>query len=195
MNKCVILITGTPCVGKTTVAQQLTAKLDALYINLTEFANKHSLTLGEDKQRNTTIIDEEKMRKKISETIDTAEKTTIIIDGHYAHAVVPKRYATRIFVLRRNPIELRKIMEKSGFSGAKLWENLASEILDVCLVEALREHAKEKVCELDVTGKTVENVTREILAVLDDRKKCLVGCVDWLGMLEKEGITDEYLKI
>ena len=196
MNKRVILITGTPCVGKTTVAQQLTAKLDALYINLTEFANKHSLTLGEDKQRKTTIIDEQKMRKKISETIDATEKTTtIIIDGHYAPAVVPKRYATRIFVLRRNPIELRKFMEKNGFSGAKLWENLASEILDVCLVETLREHAKEKVCELDVTGKTVENVTREILAVLDDRKKCFVGCVDWLGMLEKEGITDEYLKI
>jgi adenylate kinase len=193
--KRVILITGTPCVGKTTIAQQLTTKLDASYINLTQFAEKYQLTLGEDKKRKTTIINEEKMRKKISETIDTAEKITIIIDGHYAPAVVPKRYATRIFVLRRNPIELRKFMEKSGFRGAKLWENLASEILDVCLVEALREHAKEKVCELDVTGKTVENVTREIIAILDDRKKCLVGCVDWLGMLEKENITDEYWKI
>ena len=195
MNKRVILITGTPCVGKTTVAQQLTAELDALYINLTEFAEKHSLTVGQDKKRKTAIIDEEKMRKKIGETIDTTEKRDVIVDGHYAHAVVPKRYATRIFVLRRNPIELRKFMEKCGFSGAKLWENLASEILDVCLVEALREHDKEKVCELDVTGKTVENVTREIFAILDDRKKCLVGCVDWLGMLEKEGIIDEYLKI
>jgi adenylate kinase len=195
MNKRVILITGTPCVGKTTVAQQLTAELDALYINLTEFAEKHRLTLGEDKKRKTTIIDEEKMRTKISETIDKTEKRNVIVDGHYAPAVVPKRYATRIFVLRRNPIELRSFMEKCGFSGAKLWENLASEILDVCLVEALREHEKEKVCELDVTGKTVENVTREIIAILDKRKKCFVGCVDWLGMLEKESITDEYLKI
>lgn len=195
MNKRVILITGTPCVGKTTVAQRLTAELDALYINLTEFAEKHRLILGEDKKRKTTIIDEEKMRMKISETLDTAEQSTIIVDGHYASAVVPKRCATRIFILRRNPIELRKIMEKSGFSGAKLWENLAAEILDVCLVEALREHEKEKVCELDVTGKTVENVTREIIAILDDRKKCYVGCVDWLSMLEKDRMTDEYLKI
>jgi adenylate kinase len=195
MNKRVILVTGTPCVGKTTVAQQLTAKLDALYINLSEFAGKHRLTLGEDKERKTIIIDEEKMRTKISETIDKTEKSNIIIDGHYAYAVVPKRYATRIFVLRRNPIELRKFMEKCGFSDAKLWENIASEILDVCLVEALREQDKEKVCELDVTGKTVENVTREIIAILDDRKKCVVGCVDWLGMLEKKSVIDEYLKI
>ena len=195
MRKRVILVTGTPCVGKTTVAQYLATELDALYINLTDLANKHNLTIGEDKERKTTIIDEEKMRRKITEIINTAEKSTIIVDGHYAAAVVPKRYVTRIFVLRRNPIELRKFMEKCGFQGPKLWENLASEILDVCLVEALREHRKEKVCELDITGKTVENVTREILDVLNERKKCYVGCVDWLGMLEKEGLADEFLKL
>jgi adenylate kinase len=195
MNKRVILVTGTPCVGKTTVAQQLTAKLDAVYINLTEFANKHRLTLGEDKERKTTIINEEKMRTKIGETIDAAEKPAIIVDGHYAAAVVPKRYVTRIFVLRRNPIELRRFMEKCGFSGAKLWENLASEILDVCLVEALREHEKEKVCELDVTGKTAENVASEVIAILDSHKKCVAGCVDWLGMLENRGLIGEYLKV
>jgi broad-specificity NMP kinase len=72
---------------------------------------------------------------------------------------------------------------------------LASEILDVCLVEALREQEEGKVCELDITGKAVENVVREILAILDGRKKCRVGCVDWLGMLEKEGLTDEFLKV
>jgi len=195
MRKRVILITGTPCVGKTTVARSLAAELDALYINLTDLANKHNLTIGEDKKRKTTIINEEKMRRKITEIINTAEKSTIIVDGHYAAAVVPKRYVTRIIVLRRNPIELRKFMEKCGFQGPKLWENLASEILDVCLVEALREHEKEKVCELDVTGKTVEGVTREILDVLNERKKCYVGCVDWLGMLEKEGLADEFLKL
>jgi len=195
MNKRVILVTGTPCVGKTTVAQQLTVKLGAVYINLTEFAEKHSLTLGEDKERKTTIIDEEKMRARIGETIDASEKSTVIVDGHYAAAVVPKRYATRIFVLRRNPIELRRFMEKSGFQGAKLWENLASEILDVCLVEALQEHEKEKVCELDITEKTVEAVVKEILAVLNENEKCSVGHVDWLSMLEKEGLIGEYLKV
>ena len=195
MNKRVILVTGTPCVGKTSVAQQLTAELNAFYINLTKFAEKHRLTLGEDKERKTIIVDEEKMRAKISETIEKTKKPNIIVDGHYAYAVVPKHYATHIFVLRRNPIELRKIMEKCGFQDVKLWENLASEILDVCLVEALCEHDKEKVCELDVTDKTVENITGEIIAILSDHKKCLVGCVDWLSMLEKKNIIGEYLKI
>ncbi len=62
MNKRVILITGTPWTGKTTIAKQLATKLNAEYINLTEYAKTHNLTLGEDKERKTTIIDEEKMR-------------------------------------------------------------------------------------------------------------------------------------
>jgi len=193
--KRVILVTGTPCVGKTTIARQLSKKLNALYINLTELAEKENLTLGQDKERKTTIIDENRMCEKICETIDAAEESTVIIDGHYAAAVVPKSHVTHIFVLRRNPVELRGFMEKCGFQGRKLWENLASEILDVCLVEALSEHEKEKVCEVDVTGKTVEGVLAEILAVLGSRKKCRVGCVDWLGMLEKQGVLDEYLKV
>jgi len=85
-------------------------------------------------------------------------------------------------------------MEKRGFSDIKLWENLASEILDVCLVEALQEHETEKVCELDITGKTVEDAANEVLAVLESHKKCRPGCVDWLGILEKEGLIGEYLK-
>jgi adenylate kinase len=195
MSKRVILITGTPCVGKTTVAKQLTAELDAQYINLTDLANKNKLIIGEDKKRKTKIIDEEKMRRQIRKTINTAEKSIIIVDGHYAAAVVPKRYVTRIFVLRRNPIELRRFMEQCGFSEIKLWENLASEILDVCLVEAMYKHKKEKICELDVTGKIATEISEEIISIIDKREKCTAGNVDWLGMLENQGLVDEYLKI
>ena len=193
MNKRVILITGTPCTGKTTTAKQLAAKLDAHYINLTDYAKTYQLTQGEDKERKTIIIDEEKMRTKLAETINAADKTNIIVDGHYAAAVTPADLVTHVFVLRRNPKELKQFMEKCGFEGIKLWENLSAEILDVCLVEAVLAQPG-KVCELDVTGKTVEAVVNEIMDVLEKGKKCYVGYVDWLGMLEREGLTDQYLK-
>ena len=194
MSIRVIVVTGTPCVGKTTVARQLAKKLRAEYINLGEFAEKEKLIIEEDTVRKTGIIDEDKMRNKIDEKLATVENSNVIIDGHYAGAVVPPSRVTRIFVLRRNPVELREFMEKSGFQGRKLWENLGSEILDVCLVEALSKHKRDKICELDVTGETVEEIINEIIAILDGCKKCSVGGVDWMGMLETQGILDEYLR-
>jgi adenylate kinase len=194
MPKCVILVTGTPCVGKTSAARLLASKLDALYINLTELAVRESLVLGKDEERDSIIIDEARMRRKIRETIENCEKKYIVVDGHYAVNVVPKRLVTHVFVLRRDPVELRKFMEQCGFSGRKLWENLASEILDVCLVEALKIHGEAKVCELDVTNKSVSETVNELSAILSGVKKCGVGIVDWLGKLEKDGLLDTFLK-
>ena len=153
--KRVILITGTPCTGKTTTAKQLAAKIDAIYINLTDFANAYNLTLGEDKERQTTIIDEEAMQQKLKETIETSANVNIIIDGHYAAAVTPPDQVTNVFVLRRNPKELKVFMQKCGFGNAKLYENLSAEILDSCLIEALQTQ-NGKVCELDVTRKRLK---------------------------------------
>lgn len=195
MTKQVILVTGTPCVGKTSVARLLASRLDASYVNLTELATREKLILGKDKERNSIIVNENLMKQKIQTIIKNCDKKHVIIDGHYAVNVVPKKSVTHIFVLRRDPVELRKLMEQNGFSGRKLWENLASEILDVCLIDALNVHEKEKVCELNVSGKSVEETVKEISAVLDGTKKCRVGTVDWLGKLEAEGLLDEYLKI
>jgi len=191
--KRVILITGTPCTGKTTTAKQLASKLNADYINLTDFAKTYNLTLGEDLERQTTIIDEEALQQKLKETIESSANSNIIVDGHYAAAVTPNNQVTNVFVLRRNPKELKEFMQKCGFSHAKLYENLSAEILDSCLVEAMQTQSG-KVCELDVTGKTTEENIAEILDVLDKGKKCDAGIVDWLGMLEQEGLTDQYLK-
>lgn len=195
MDKQVIVITGTPCVGKTKVATELAKKLDAWYVNLTDTAKKYDLTLGEDKERHTTIINENRMKNKIVEIINSTQKDHVIIDGHYAPAIVPKNKVTRTFVLRRNPIQLQEFMVKRGFKDQKLWENLASEILDVCLVEALNNQDQKKICELDVTDKTVEEIIKEILAILNNHKTCHTGGIDWLGILEREGKLDEYLRI
>lgn len=195
MSRRIILVTGTPCVGKTSVARLLASKLDALYVNLTELAVRENLISGKDEERDSIIVDENRMRRKIREIIEGCDQNDIVIDGHYAVSVVPRKFVTYVFVLRRDPVELRKFMEQCGFSGRKLWENLASEILDVCLFDALNVHGKEKVCELDATGKSVEEVISEILDVLGRHKECHVGIVDWLGKLESEGLLGEFLKI
>jgi adenylate kinase len=193
MNKRVILVTGTPCVGKTTVAKALSAKLGAEYFNLTDFAKANNLITGQDLERNTLIIDEEKMRQTLAQAINDSANQNIVVDSHFAAVVAPSDHHVQVFVLRRHPKELKALMEQRGYSGQKLWENLQAEIIDVVLGEAVEAHAG-RVCELDVTGKPVEAVVGEILDVLEKRKNCTVGAVDWIGTLESEGILDEYLK-
>jgi adenylate kinase len=193
MTKRVILITGTPTVGKTTLAKKLVEQLNAQYVNLTELSKTEHLALREDKERSTTIIDEDKMRRNLKKLI-TKTEDIIVIDGHYAAAVTPKALVTNVFVLRRHPVELRGFMQKRGYNQSKQNENIAAEILDICLMETLQKQEHGKVCELDVTGKTVDDTLREVCHVLEGKRKCFVGSVDWIGTLEREGVLDEYLK-
>jgi len=195
MSGRVILVTGTPCVGKTCVAGLLASKLDAFYVNLTELALHENLISGKDEKRGSIIVNENRMRRKIREIIEDCDKSEVIVDGHYAVSVVPKELTTHVFVLRRDPVELRKFMEQCGFSGRKLWENLASEILDVCLCEALNVYEKGRICELDVSGKSVKEIVDEILDIMNGSKECRVGVVDWLDKLENEGVLEEFLRI
>ncbi|MEM3549760.1 MAG: adenylate kinase family protein [Candidatus Bathyarchaeia archaeon] len=194
MSRLVVLVTGTPCVGKTSVSKLLVDWLDAVYINLTDLAVNENLVLGEDMERKSIIFDEGRVKRRIREIILENLKRNVVVDGHAA-GIVPKRFVTYAFVLRRDPVELLNFMVKSGFSGRKLWENLASEILDVCLVEALKAYGEGRVCEVNVSGRSVEDVASEILEVLKGSKKCRLGIVDWLGKLESEGRLEEFLRI
>lgn len=189
----VILVTGTPGVGKTTVSHKLASKLDALHIGITELVKKKKLITSVDEDRRTLIADTEKVSKQLQETLAKTEGS-IIIEGHYAVDVVPKKDVNTVFVLRRDPRELKDALEKRGYDEKKLWENLAAEILDVCLWDALSACGSDKVCEIDVSGKTVEAVVEEMMLVLEKRKDCRHGIVDWLGKLENEGQLGEFLR-
>ncbi len=193
MAKRVILITGTPAVGKTTLAKALVKRLNAQYVNLTEYAKAEGLILEEDRARATAIIDETNMRRKIRGLVSKANGD-VVIDGHYAAAVTPKALVTWVFVLRRRPSELRELMRRRGYGEAKQKENLEAEVLDVCLIEALRKLEKEKVCELDVSAMPLDETLNSILEVLNGRRKCYAGFVDWMSQLEREGTLSDYLK-
>jgi adenylate kinase len=188
-----ILVTGTPGVGKTTVSHKLASKLDALYVGVTELVKKQQLITGIDENRQTLVADTEKISKQLQQILAKAEGT-VIIEGHYAVDVVPKKNVNTVFVLRRDPRELKTALEKRGYKEKKLWENLAAEILDVCLWDALSACGADKVCEIDVSGKTVEAVVEEMMMVLEKRKERRHGIVDWLGKLENEGQLEEFLK-
>jgi adenylate kinase len=189
----IYIITGAPGVGKTAVSALLASKLGAVHVDIGELTVKEHLVTEKDETRDTLIADMKKVSKRVAEMI-VEIKGDVVLDGHYAVYVVPTEKVSRVFVLRRNPEELKPILEARGWSGIKLWENLACEVLDVCLTDAISTCGEEKVCEIDVTGRSTEDVVAEILQILKDKGKCFVGVVDWLTFLEMQGRLDEFLK-
>jgi len=148
---------------------------------------------GKDEVRGTLIADMERVSERVKEIVAGSE-CDVVLDGHYAVNVAPKEDVWRVFVLRRDPEELKPLMEARGWGGLKLWENLACEVLDVCLSDAVKACGVEKICEIDVTRRGVENIVTEIIDVLENKRKCSTGVVDWLTYLEMQGRLDEFLK-
>lgn len=189
----IILISGTPGVGKTAVSRLLVSKLNALHIDLGELVKRENLTSGVDKARDSLIVDIDKVSGRVQEIIRNCN-SDVIIDGHYATDVVPSDSIYLVFVLRRNPDELKKTMESRVFKEEKIHENLAAEILDVCLVDAISACGSEKVCEIDASAKGIDEVVERMLLILNGKNKCEVGIVDWLGKLEAENRLHLFLK-
>jgi adenylate kinase len=191
--KRVILVTGTPGVGKTAVSRLLASKLSAEHVDLGELVKKENLVVGVDEARETLVVDTPKVSKRVRNIIKESERD-VIIDGHYAVDVVPAKHVHLVFVLRRDPDELKRLMEKRGFKEGKIQENLEAEILDVCLSEAVKACGPDKVCEIDTSGREIEDVVEEIISILQGNRKCRRGIVDWLGRLDREGRLLEFFK-
>ena len=191
--KRVVLVTGTPGVGKTVISSLLASRLNGLHINLAELVKREELTSGVDETRETLIADMVKVSERVQEIIRDCEEDAIV-DGHYGVDVVPEKDVHLVFVLRRHPDELKMFMENRGFRNRKLWENLAAEILDVCLFDAVAACGLDKVCEIDASGKTVEEVVKDMILVLEKKRECKVGTVDWLERLDEQGQLQKFLK-
>ena len=192
--KRVLVVAGTPGVGKTSVSTMLASRLQGMSIDLNELVRREGLDCGFDKRRETLIADTPKIAKRVREIIARVHSESyVVVDGHFAMDVVAADDVFLALILRRNPDELREALEEREFKEKKVTENVAAEVLDVCLFDALIAYGEKKVCEVDVSGRNVEEVVNEIIQVVTGRRQCRVGVVDWLTKLEVEGRLEDFL--
>lgn len=188
----VIILTGTPGVGKTSVSRLLSKRLRAVNLDLNKMVKEDNLIIGMDKERETLIVDLDELSKRVNEIIESSSQD-VILEGHYASDAVSSDLVSNIFVLRRDPYELKKVLKKRGFRKTKVMENVLAEILDICLFDAVNTYGVEKVCEIDVTDSSVNEVAERILRVIHGLDKTQLGRIDWIRKLEKEGRLDEFI--
>ena len=178
----IILITGTPGVGKTTVSSILVEKTGAYLVDINKLVDEKHLYTGIDEERGYKIVDMDSLfdeMKKIIENIDDPDKH-IIVEGHLSHLF---ENSDIVIVLRANPDILKDRMKTKGWKAAKIRENIEAEAIDVCSYEAFEIHG-DKVNEIDTSDIQPEHVADLIIDVISGSKKFPVGNVDFLEYLK-----------
>lgn len=163
----VIIVTGTPGTGKTTLATGLAKHYGYDLINIAELEGE--FITGSIK--GVKVIDVDRLVKYIEERRANSNKH-LIVDGHLSHYYPPDN--TKIcFVLRCDPFELKNRLIKRGYSKDKIKVNLEAEAMDLILQEAMQ--AGHNIHEIDTTQMTDEQLINEAISVIDGLKKPVNG--------------------
>lgn len=132
----VIIITGTPGTGKSTLAKKMAEEEDRSFTNITGLLKQRGLDGEWDEQRQCFLVDVEKLTEILIDIAQTDPDT--IIDGHLSH-YLPPQHVERCIVTKCDLPELKKRLEERGYDEEKIRENLDCEIFDVCHTEAMEQ--------------------------------------------------------
>ena len=173
----IIALTGTPGTGKTSISDKL-RESGYEVVDLNKIATDFGFIIGIDKKRNSNIVDIDKLNQHIKKKY--GDKDLVLIEGHLSHLL---RFVNKVLILRCHPEKLFKNLFSKGWKKQKIMENVEAEILDIILCESLETHGKNNVFEIDVSDKSIDETSSEIIKILANRfknmKKYKIGNIDW----------------
>lgn len=163
MSQKVIVISGTPGTGKSTLAKKLAQGLGYSRLDLSK--RYKEISVGYDKEKKCYDVDFKKFSSLVIKKLRKSEKG-LIIDSHIAH-LLPKRMVDLCIILTCSDLKrLERRLKKKGYSKKKIRENLDAEIFQVCLSEAKEEG--HKVLVLDTSKEASKN---KLLGIIEDKLK------------------------
>ena len=169
-----IAITGTPGVGKTAVCR-IIGKKGYSVVYLGKVVKAHGeLVSGFDRSRGVAEVDVDAANSYIKKKYRGLKP--VFIDSHFSHLFDVKL----CIVLRCSPEVLGRRLKRRKYPKAKLRENLEAEALDVITIESVQTHGKDKVYEIDTTGRSASSVAGTVLQILKTgNSKYREGRIDW----------------
>jgi len=171
-----VVITGTPGVGKHTIAKEISNILELPVIDVNSVAKEARVY---EKAENTNDVDTRELEKIIKEKISCPS----LIVGHLAPYVLSTNQVKKVIVLRRNPYELIRVYKERGYTEEKIRDNSGSEILGVIAYDAINQFGN-KVIQVDVTGKSISEIKEKIIDIINGIK--ISEDVDWLDLVTKK---------
>jgi len=130
-------------------------------------------------------IDVAKISNFLKLMLSTKEYVDAIIVGHLAPYILDPLLLDFVVVLRRNPIELKRINEKRGYSEKKISDNLISEILGIISYDFLKKFNKKNLTELEIVENVLPSIyAQKIIDMYNNKNSREFGMIDWLSVIQ-----------
>ena len=149
----IIIVTGNPATGKTTIAKKIAKQKNLKYIDVNELIKENKLYSYYNEKDKSYVVDVKKLNKFLINLIKKDKK--VVLDSHLTH-YLPVKYVDECIVTKCNLKELKKRLEKRKYSKEKIKNNLDCEIFDVCRIEALENKHKVRVVDTSKLLKTIK---------------------------------------
>lgn len=158
-------ITGTPGVGKTSVAKVLGEYYSLKVWNEQEFSLKEGI--GEfDTTENELVVPLEKLEKSIEKLLK--KEKNVLIEGHMLCEI--KAGFDYIIVMRCHPELLESRLDAKGYKAEKIQDNVFCEGIEYCKKHTLRNYPKAKIIEVE-SRKSIKETTNSIINEIEKRRK------------------------
>ena len=182
-----IVITGSPGVGKHTIAKEIerTWKISEL-IDI----NKTAIDAGLVEQGQDALdVDVNKLKKHLEPIVSDIPRLhwmgrTGLIVGHLAPYVLNAKSCHPCIVLRKNPYKLLDIYKKRGYTEKKMKDNLGSEILGIITNDAIKNFGQEKTFQVDTTDHTPKELAVRIHDIYYGEDNG--DNIDWLQLIQEK---------
>ncbi|MBS3150189.1 AAA family ATPase [Candidatus Woesearchaeota archaeon] len=138
----VIIVSGNPATGKTTIAKKIAKEKKLEYIDVNDLIKKNRLYSYYSKKDESLVVDTKKLNSFLIKLIN--KNKDVVLDSHLTHYLNPK-YVDMCIITICDLKELKKRLEKRKYSKEKIRNNLDCEIFDVCRTEALEAGHKVKI--------------------------------------------------
>jgi adenylate kinase len=177
----IIIVTGTPAVGKTVISKLLAKKTGFTFLSLGDIVRRNRLHKGFDRRARSYIINEPAVERKLQSCFEGHREKGIVFETHYVSSIIHKTRGMVAVVLRLDPVLLASRLRTRNWPKRKIWENVEAEIIDLSLYDALKVLGKARVYEINATGKRPGNIVREVLKVLSKKEGWRVNSTsNWL---------------